>query len=80
MEWDVGSSKFLLCVLGKNEGQRPVVDTGLTAAGHEERRPPASVLRPFSLVVTVLSMTILTYMDLRFNSKTLPIYCQSTAK
>lgn len=45
----------------------------LLSAGHEKRRPPASVLRPFSLVVTVLSMTILTYIDLRFNGKTLPI-------
>ena len=51
----------------------------LSAAGHEKRRPPTSVLRPFSLLLTVLSMTILTYMHLRFKGKTVPIPCQSCA-
>lgn len=64
-----------LC-FGRKRRPAPALGAGLTAAGHEKRRPPASVPRPFLLVLTVLSMTILTYMDLRFKGKTLPKHCQ----
>ena len=37
------------------------------------------LLRPFSVVFTVLSILILAYRDLRFNSKTMPILRQSSA-
>lgn len=45
----------------------------------KEKDASSVLLRPFSVLLTVLSILILTYMDLRFNSKTLPMLRQNRA-
>ena len=45
----------------------------------KEKDAPSVLLRLFSVLLTVLSILILTYKDLRFNSKTMPISRQNCA-
>lgn len=45
----------------------------------KEKDAPSVLLRLFSVLLTVLSILILTYKDLRFNSKTLPMLRQNRA-
>ena len=45
----------------------------------KEKDAGGALQRPFSVLLTVLSIFILAYIDLRCNSKTVPILCQNCA-
>lgn len=68
-----GKTSFLIEFLLKKKQHPSVSDAVSVAAEGQEKDAGGILLRSFSVVLTVLSMVSLTYMDLRFKGKNVPI-------
>lgn len=74
-----GETSFLIVFLPKKKQHPSVWMLSQWPQKGKEKDASSVLLWPFSVVLTVLSMVIVTYMDLRFKGKTAPILRQSNA-
>jgi hypothetical protein len=72
-----GETSFLIVFLPKKKQHPSVWMLSQWPQKGKEKDASSVLLWPFSVVFTVLSMIIVAYIDLRFNSKTLSIHSQN---